>query len=146
MTDVGLYAAMEAEIVTALTGMTGVVELKPTASAEDLVAKDGIRLPAVGIIDAGAEWKEPLGVGQKLQRATFRWEITVIVGSQRGRIDARTTLRTILETVRDRLHYSQSAVALKSRYYWRSDRPLDIGRTDILGTVIAFELDVLVGN
>src|SRR5512135_891423 len=116
MTDVGTLAAMETEIMTALAGLPGVVELKATCSAEDLLARDAIRMPAVGVVDAGIEWKEGQSVGQKVQIATFRWEVTVLVDSKRGRIDARTTLREILETIRDRLHWLQTATTLKTRY------------------------------
>jgi hypothetical protein len=137
---------MEAEIIAALTGITGVASLKASASAEDLLAKEGIQKPAIGVTDAGAEWKESLGVGQKQQRGAFRWEITILVESGRGRIDARSTLRTLRETVRDRLHYLKSTIPLKARYMWRGDQPLDIGRPDVLGSVTSFELDALVGN
>jgi len=147
VSDAGRYAAMEAEIVAALTGLAGVATIGKTLSLEDLVQRDGIRKPAVGIIEGAAEATgEKIGIGSRRIPARVTWEIAVVVQNQRGAVQGRPTLRSILEEVRDRLHCLDSTGTRGSQYRWRSDAPTQVPADDLVAAIATFDVNVIFGS
>lgn len=147
MTDVGLYAALETSILTALRtpAIPGVVTLEGALSVADLAA-DAVRKPAIGIVDAGSTFQESVAIARRGQIARFNFEVGVVVSSARGKIAARGTLRTILETVRDRIHFLSIAQPGPGRWLWKSDTPVDVTGDDLLAAVASFQLDTMIGR
>ncbi len=147
MSDVGRYAAQEAELETALTGLPGAATICRTLSLEDLVARDGIRKPAVGIIEGSAEATgESIGIGSRRIPARVSWEIAVVVQNQRGAVQGRPVLRTLLEAVRDRVHGLDSTVTRGARYRWRSDVPTQVPADDLIAAIATFDVNVIFGS
>lgn len=147
MSDVGLYDALEAELYAALTtpAISGAATVAKTLSIQDLVERDAVRKPAIGIVDSGARFREPYGVGQRIVGVVSRWEIGVVVQNQRGAISGRPTLRGFLETVRDRVHNLKTATSSRAAWRWQSDEYIDQPREDLVAAVATFEINVNFG-
>lgn len=147
MSDAGLYDAIEAEIYTALTTspISGIVAVAKTMAVEDLIAREGLRA-AIGIVDAGANAGELLAVGNRMISARSRWEVSVVVRNDRGRVEARPAVRGFLETIRDRIHYMQSAIGSRPRYQWISDHYVDVADEGLCAAVATFEIQTYFGR
>jgi len=109
MSDAGIYAAIEADIVTKLTGISGVNSISASMSANDLVYRQGIQKPAIGIVHQGTEVMSQTarGVNAPQFRAKVNYQVTVAANDARGAISSRPLVQTILEAIRDRLHFKQ---------------------------------------
>lgn len=148
MSDAGTYAALEAELLAALTtpAITGVVSLSGATSAADL-AEDAVRKPAVGIVEGPAEDTDALAtIGGKKRLARFNYEVAVVVSSARGKVPARATLRGILETVRDRVHHLSSSQPGPGRWRWKSDTPVEVTGDDLIAAVASFQIETTIGR
>lgn len=149
MSDIGTYAALEAELVAALslpTGIDGVVTLGPSLGAADLAAT-AVRKPAVGIVEGAAEDTGDLAtIGGKKRLARFDFEIAVVVSSARGAVAARATLRTILETVRDRVHFLSCSQPGPGRWRWKSETPVEVTGDDLLAAVASYQVQTTIGR
>lgn len=144
MTDVGKYAAMEAEVIAAIGTISGVKSVEASMSVEDLIEVDGIRLPAIGVIEGDASRQSAYALSNRRISAGVEWEVAVVVRNERGRTAARDTLRTILETVRNNLHYASSALSPLARYIWKGDKRIQVEGDDLYAAVATFELQVLL--
>lgn len=149
MSDVGLYAALEAEIIEALTDtpIDGVKKVLRTAGVEDLVFQDTALRPVIGVIDAGAKELDRPAVSSRLVGALSEWQIAVVVTSKRGLPDARTTVRTLLETVRDRVHNVQTATSSRGKYRWISDQYVNVvgGDGSVAAAIATFVIPINFG-
>ena len=145
MSDVGLYDAIEAEILSKIGTPSGVVTVAKTLSVDDLINRNGIAKPAVGIICTGMRRDAPLATGQSRFYATTTWQIAVAIDNLAGAVNSRTTIYNIFELVRSTLHYQTSAHApgryLAMNEEWPEQQPE--GR--IVG-VANYELQVLLGS
>jgi len=146
VSDIGLYAALEAELIAALTGISGVATLVPTVSVDRLAGMDGVRKPAIGVIDTGAEFREQYAITKGRSLATVSWDIAIVVQNMRGVTAARPTVRTLLETIRDRVHWLQTGTSSKGRYRWRSDQHIQLPDDSLDAAVASFEIAVSVGT
>jgi hypothetical protein len=108
VSDAGLYAALETDIATKIAGAGGLVTVAKSMSATDVVFRQGIQKPAAGIIHTGTEYLRPArGVNAPQFKALIKFQIAVAAQSLRGRVDARPAVQTILEAIRDALHFKQ---------------------------------------
>lgn len=144
MTDVGRYAAMEAEVIAAIGTIDGVVSVEPSASVEDLVEVDGIRTPVIGVVEGDSSRQGAYAMGNRRINACSEWEVAVVVRNERGRVAARNALRAIVEKVRDNLHYASSAQPPTARYIWKGDKRVQVEGDDLYAVVATFELTVLL--
>lgn len=148
MSDAGIYAALETELMNALSGsggIAGVVTLSPALSVADL-ADDAVRKPAVGVIDAGLAEKDLLSVSSRRMTATATFEVGVVVASARGKVQARSTLRTVLEAVRDRVHFLPSSQPGTGRWRWKSETPVEVAGDDLIAAVASYQIETLIGR
>lgn len=159
MTDVGTYAALEAEITTALAGISGVVEVIPTCDIEDLVYRvspdgGGGRTPVIGVVEVASKRTTVPGsagggfytIANRIVTAESVWEIAVCVRNERGKSDARSTSRTILETIRDRLHYLSTAQDYKSKWQWQGEEKVKTAEDDLYAWVATYSLTCFFGK
>jgi hypothetical protein len=144
MTDVGRYAAMEAEVIAAIGSISGVVSVEPSTSVEDLVETEGIRTPVIGVIEGESSRQGAYALSNRRINACSEWEVAVVVRNERGRAAARARLREILEKVRDNLHYASSAQPPTAKYIWKGDKRVQVEGDDLYAAVATFELTVLL--
>ena len=144
MTDVGRYAAMEAEVIAAIGTIDGVVSVEPSASVEDLVEVDGVRTPVIGVVEGDSSRQGAYAMSNRRINACSEWEVAVVVRNERGRVAARNALRAIVEKVRDNLHYASSAQPPTARYIWKGDKRVQVEGDDLYAVVATFELTVLL--
>lgn len=148
MSDSGTLAAVQAEIVAALSSpaiVTGMPVL-PAMSLEDLINKQSLRTPAIGIIYLGTTNVTVYSVGSRNVRATTKWRIAISHINLRGTQDARTEVYSILEKVRDQLHFTKSALSPKACYLFQEEQCPD---TQPEGKIVAyqdFHLDLILGK
>lgn len=148
MSDIGTIKALEAEIVAALTAnpIEGVLTVKPTLSFNDLMIRDGIRKPAIGVIYLGSDYMEPYALGQRRFRAVSRWQVAVCVNSLRDSSDARAAVYDILDAVRDKVHFLFTSQSYKGAFkFEREEIPLDQPEGSVLG-VATFSLELFLGK
>lgn len=159
MTDVGIYTALETELTTALAGISGVVEVVPTCDVEDLVYRigpdgGGGRTPVIGVVEVGSKRTSVPGsaggglysiAGRKIT-ANSAWEISVAVRNERGKSDARSTVRTILETIRDRIHYLETAQPYKGKWQWQGEEKVKTTEDDLYVWISTYSIDCFFGN
>lgn len=157
MSDAGIYAAIEAEIVARIGTISGVAEgAIPTCGIEDLVYRvptDGVtgRLPAIGVAFVSAAPDSSfgttpsgfIGIASKRLAAATLWEVCVVNRSQRGASDAHATARLTVERVRDQLHYYASAIQPLTKYIWKSDKRYDFDEPDLIGYVSVYALTAM---
>jgi hypothetical protein len=144
MTDVGRYAAMEAEVIAAIGSISGVVSVEPSTSVEDLVETEGIRTPVIGVIEGESSRQGAYALSNRRINACSEWEVAVVVRNERGRAAARARLREILEKVRDNLHYASSAQPPTAKYIWKGDKRVQVEGDDLYAAIATFELTVLL--
>lgn len=148
MSDVGFYAALEAEIFTVLTtpAVSKVARVAKSMSLQDLLMKDGLQLPAVGIIDAGAPEKGYLAAADRRILTEPAWDIAIVVKNSRGAVSGREVMWEILERIRDRLHHYQSAAAGGFRYQWAGEFPADLFDNTLLAYTQHFKIQTYFGR
>ncbi len=160
MTDVGIYAALETELTTALAGISGVVAVTPTCDIEDLVYRispdgGGGRTPAIGVVEVASKRTTIPGssgggfysIANRHITTVSTWEIAVVVRNERGKSDARSTVRTILETIRDRVHYlSTTATTYRSKWTWVGEEKVKTAEDDLYAWVATYSVDCFFGN
>jgi hypothetical protein len=146
MSDVGLYDGMEAELTAAVTGITGVVGVHPTLDVADLISRDGIRPTCIGITNGPAKENGESMVGQRLVPALAWWTFSVVVKNQRGAVSGRPELRRIQEEIRDRVHGLASTVAMKRKYRWQEDEPIELADSDLVASASTFKIQTTFGN
>lgn len=157
MSDNGIYAAIEAELLAKVAAVAGVAEAPlATCSIEGLVYRvppDGVsgRLPAIGVSfvsaspDAsfGTSPSGMIGIGSPRLAATTMWEVCFVGRSERGSVDAHSATRALVELVRDALHYKQSAIQPLTRYMWKSDKRYEFDEPDLYGYVSVYTLTAM---
>lgn len=148
MSDVGFYASLEAEIYTALTtpALTDVARVAMSMGLQDMLAKDGIQLPCVGIIDAGAKETGYLVAADRRIETDIEWEIGILVQNMRGKVSGRPLMRQLLERIRDRLHHLKSTAAGGWRYQWAGEDPADLLDESLLGYTQRFKIHTYFGR
>lgn len=144
MADTGILAGIEAEIAAALAGIPDVT-VYPTMSLADLVKKQGIRKPALGIIYTGSSYQEAYAISSRRFRATTKWRIAVAFLNLRGAPAGRVDSYALLEAVRDRIHFKFSTAPLKAAFRFEREE-LPEATDGICVAFVDFELDVLFGN
>lgn len=146
MSDVGIYDAIEAEIVTALTvpAIDHVKAVVETCSLADLWGVDAKRFPAIGVIERSADRDDGHQVQQlRPVRAATVWDIAIIAQNMRGSAAGRKLVRFLMESVRDRLHGLQTQNAPRTRYVWVADKLIDnVGDGSVAAAVSTFTLVV----
>jgi len=156
MSDVGVYDAVESEIVAALTPMTPLLLTRIVYAADlnDLVFGQGINPPVAGVIEDGADGlgtideNPTMAVGGRLVRTVLAWNLNFVVRNQRGAVEGRVKMRKLLETSRDILHgLRTTTLPTPGRFFWRRDTPEVIpGKEDILAYVAHYEFATNFGR
>lgn len=149
MSDIGKYAALEAEVTAYIKGtsaITGVLSVNPTLSLDDLVARDGIRKPALGIIVLPTQYQKPRAVGYREMWVTAKVVVAVAITNMRGAVSARPQLYTIFESLHDRLHYQPSALSPTGRYVFQSEVAETHAEKDLLLGQAVYQIDLLMGQ
>lgn len=146
MSDIGKWAAVEAEITTALGTLTGVSTIVPSMSIDQLANSDGIRKPAVGIIYLGTDYNQQYAVGNRKFMATSHWRIGVVLTNLRGTVTGRPQVYSILEQIRDRVHFSFSALSPKEAFRFESEQVPEQGPDGLCVGWVDFRLDLILGT
>ena len=148
MSDSGTLATIQAEIITALTSpeiQTGMPVI-PAMSAEDLINKQTLRAPAIGVAYLGTDKTIQYAVGTRRLRATTKWRLFIYVTNLRGSQAARDDVYSILESARDRLHFYRSSISPKAMYLFENENVPDSFAEGRLVATADFFLDVILGN
>lgn len=145
MTDLGSYATLQAEILAALAGMTQIKTFAKDSKIEDLVTREGIRRPALGVACSSKTAVNRVSAGNNRQTiASLKWEVAILVDTSRGQAEQRTTLEGILEDLRDRLHFLPCGLAPFAKYIWQGEETLQLGEETLLGAVATYQLDLIL--
>lgn len=150
MSDLGIYAAMYAELLAALQTPTitvGGVAVDVVARCDliTLHTRETLRDVGIGITIDGAKFREAYGVANKMRGADAPVLVSIAVRSARGLTEQRQTLETLLETVRDRINFLATATSSKGKYAWASDSFVEIEGSDKAGAIAEFRLQVNFG-
>lgn len=146
MSDLGIYDSHEAEIVAALQGLDGVIDIRPTLSMGDLLSRDAPRRDCIGIAEGEAQ---PIGeprIGTRLQEALVTWELSVIAVNDRGAVNGRPKLRKIVEGIHDRVHGLASTVVPNQKYRWAGEEPVDTANQALCAKVVKFHIRTYFGR
>ena len=148
MSDIGILAAVEEEIITAISTPAIVVGMPVLASMspQDLIDRDSLKSPAVGVIYLGTTKTIQYAVGSRRLRATTKWRIAVSSTNLKGTASARKDVYSILEGIRNQLHYLHSAQSPRACYLFLEEQCPD---TQSQGKIVAyadFTLDLILGN
>lgn len=145
MTDVGTYATLQAEILAALTTMTAIKTFAKEARIENLVVKESLRRPAVGVACSSKTATGRVSAGNNRQTlASLKWEIAVLVDSARGNEEQKASLEALLEGIRDRVHFLSCALAPHSKYIWQGEEIVQLAEEELLGAVAIYQLDLVL--
>src|ERR1035437_945798 len=148
MSDSGTLAAVQAEIIAALSSpaiQAGMPNL-PALSLEDLINKQALRTPAMGIIYLGTTNAMVYAIGSRMLRATTKWRVAISNSNMRGTQDARQDTYALLEKVRDQLHFSRSAQSPKALLLFQEEQCPD---NQPEGKIVAYQdfyLDLILGK
>lgn len=150
MSDAGIYAALEADIVTKLTGVGGLVTVVRSMSATELVYYDGIQKPAAGLIHTGTDYIKPArGVNAPHYYGRVKYQIAICVQNLRGRIAARPTLLTAIEAIRGALHFKQPSglpVSNTGLYMAGSEVYADQHIESLAVAAVNYNIELMLGN
>jgi hypothetical protein len=140
VSDVLLRANMQAELVAALTGITGVVDVIPGMSLERLHEVEDARTPLVGVFAGSSRpTGDVYGVGKKHVPAESLWEIGILV-QERDLEHADAALWEIVAEVHDRIQHLKSSAPYSQLWRWVSDDRVLLVESDIYGAVVTFSL------
>lgn len=148
MSDSGILANVQSEIVTALTTQPIIVGMPvlPAMSLEDLINKQSLSTPAIGIIYLGSTKAVQYSIGSRHFRVTTKWRIAISSKNLRGTQDARSDVYSILEKVRDQLHFYKSAQAPKCAFLFIEEFCPDQFPEGKIVAYADFSLDLILGN
>lgn len=146
MSDVGIYAAVQAEIISALSSPTIATDVLPSMSMDNLIQKDNLRTPSIGIIFLGTTNAVPYAVGSRLVRATSKWRVAIAATNLRGTPFAREDVYPLLEKVRNQLHFYQSAQSPKTKFLFQEDYCPDSQPEGKITAYADFTLDLILGK
>lgn len=166
MTDVGKFDALEAVIVAALStpAITGVESVQPSMSYEDLLLYDGgsradSSQAVLGVVEGDATVSSLPGlaahgryaIGSGRFCGNVQWHVAILVRNARGGRESRSFVRTLAETVRDRVNFLLGNAA-GARFAWVGEQRIDgkgddeDGGYDYLCRVATFDIDVTMGE
>lgn len=156
MSDVGIYAAIEAEIIAAIGDLSalGVASVIPSASTEEIAwaveqlapEGGGNQGRLIGVLDRGATKLDDFTIAQASMFVESRWEISYAMLDFRGVSDDRATARTVMETIRDRLHYKRSSITGAQRYLWKSESTNKTEMPGLLSRTASYSLKLLISQ
>lgn len=148
MSDSGTLAAVQAEIVAALSSpaIQAGMPILPAMSLDDLINKQALRTPSIGIIYLGTTNVTVYSVGSRQVRATTKWRIAIANTNLRGTQDARSDVYSILEKVRDQLHYYRSSQSPKALFLFQEEQCPDTQPEGKLVAYADFYLDLILGK
>lgn len=152
MSDIGVYATLQAEILTALAPMAitavpaGVIRtFAKDSRIEELIVKEGIRAPAIGVACTNKTAAGRISAGPNRQMlASLEWEVAVLVDSARSRAEQRASLEAILEEVRDKLHFLPCSLPPTAKYIWNGEKTVLLGDEELLGAIATYQLDLVL--
>lgn len=146
MSDVGKYAACEAEIANALVGLPGAMKIAPSLNATELVYRDGIQKPAIGIIHVGTDLRQVYSISSRQFLGTTKWALAFALDNLRGAVSGRPALYELLENARDRLHGLQSSQSPFGKYFFESEAYPEQQPDGLIVAVATFKLDLVLGQ
>jgi len=122
------------------------IDVIPSMSLNDLINKDSLRSTAIGVLFLGTTNITEYAIGVRRLRATTKWRVAVSVTNLRGSQYARQDAYSILENIRDQLHFYTSAYIPKAKFLLQEEQtPNDQPE----GKIVAwadYSLDVILGN
>src|ERR1035437_2165260 len=122
------------------------VAVLPSMSLDNLIQRDSLRLPAIGVIFNGTTGATPYAVGSRKLRATTKWRIAVACQNLRGTQYARQDAYALLEGIRDQLHYTHSARSPKAAFMLEEDFCPDSQPEGKITAYADFTLALILGN
>jgi len=146
VSDIGKWNSIEAEIIAALAGLSGVNTILPSMSMDQLANADGVRKPCVGVIYLGTEYGQQYAVGQRKFYATSHWRIGVVLTNLRGSIAGRPAVYTILEEIRDKIHFKFTTQSPKEAYIFDSESVPEQSPDGLAVGFVDFKLGLILGT
>ena len=153
MSDVGIYDAIEAEIISKIGDLSSldVIPTIPACSIDDLAWHlhpdgGGNQGRLLGLLDLSSEVVDQYTIAKSSFLAKTMWEVAYVEMNLRGAADSRSIARTVMETVRDRLHYQNSALSGAQRYMWVGEKTVDTGVEGMIGRVAQYRLNILLAQ
>ena len=122
------------------------VAILPSMSLDDLVTNASLRLPAIGVIFTGTSSTALVAVGNRKRRATTKWRVAVACQNLRGTRFARQDAYSLLEGVRDQLHFTFSACSPKAAFIFQDDYCPDSQPQGKVTAYADYELSLILGN
>jgi hypothetical protein len=153
MSDVGVYAAVQAEIVAllttpAITVSSVTANIRSALSVAHLVeGPEAVQKPMVGVIllDSRALGEDEQTLSRQIRVETF-WQIAAVDASNRGASDRRTWCYSVLETVRDRLHQYTSTIAPGYDVYRWVSESFTAETPSVMAAVATYRLPLMLGR
>lgn len=153
MSDAGIYAALEADLLAKAGTVGGVTTLKQSLNVWDTLYRDGFVKPeqiVVGLVHAGTKALRPArGVNAPQVYSSIAFQFVLAAQSLRGGISQLPAVELVLEAIRAAVHFKQPSalpVAVTGLYRWDADSYPAERPKGLLVATSDFHIELMLGN